>query len=283
MTNDNHNINENSNRPMSALHTSIHNLVHCYGEDLEKKIQTVTKNLALCVNAAACQLQMDVLMMPSSNNNRSDEESATIRSSSSCVRHNGVVVLPPPSTVLMIRAVVLVHEKLQGFFKDHGKADVSNHLLEVIVEFLSSVFVHIEEDVVYTCLRVTGEFNGGLDRRNLIDVLVLFMKQQDLEEQKNGFFEQDDSNCFSMMTQGSSLSSSDIVSRLFCTICGAVFSGVYLSRRCLGFSYSPRSACKRADDDTNNAIILEFMSFDSIMFICRYALKVLLGCRKDTG
>ena len=290
-----------SSNPMSEFHTALHTLVHCFGEDLEDKFKKTSAKLEDCVNAAATRLRVKIsnycdnghIHNPTSNSENDNlkgivyevnEDNFIDNNVSDQYQYNGVVVLPPASVLLLIRAVELAHRTLKGMIRfDHTSKDSSalSQCLESVIEFLYLVFMHIEEDVVHACLRVIQEGCCCANELNLIDVLVILMKQQEAE-QKDGYFEQEDeSGCFSVMTQGSSSSSLDIISRLFCTTCSAILSGLYLSRRCIGFKYSPLNVFRQGDDDTTKSSILEFMSSDSITFICKHALRVVVRCRHD--
>ena len=210
------------------------------------------------------------------------KKSTEIVNRSSKASKSGIILMPPAVTLLLIENVKLLTEKLMDLYQRYNNILVGSQKdnsasifdsLDCMINFLYSVFSSMEDDVVFTCLRLACARNyreGKMDDIcSILDILVLFMRKLlDRNRQKekddiycNGFTEMDkdgvdeDVGGFAVFSQVSSLSASvsksnrddstspiaidHLRSRIFDVVCCGIVGGLYLSKRNLSLVYSP--------------------------------------------
>ena len=256
-------------RLTTELHSVFHTFVTQSLEERKKYLKIVTKKIRETANARVQPV--------------ADQENASTTTMTT------KVILPPASTILAIRAVQIVSMYLQNVEEGVIEYVTGDDVLEA-VEFLHSAFFYLEDDVIFTCLRVAAIDGGSSNedqnsnsskvalkgalriQKNLIDVLagilISFSHQDDPPEMNScTIIDTDDAN---KKHTNQWYNNSNISILVFETIYLAITSGVYRSRRCISLLYSPQFF-------SDDLALAELMKPDTAGTICQYALEYILA------
>ena len=261
---------EDSNNPISRLHTALHDLVNFASDNVQtndghtavhlssnekndkEMWRRMNQRFSLAVQA------FERCMNDARTNSKSytcaddvdDGHDTTCNEvdDGSCSMMTMVVTLPPPTTLLVMKSVTVANEVLL-------RKDENYELLETVVRFLYHLFQCIEEDVALSCLAVSNDLIDNLIERVLKlddDVAVQAIPDDDVNISIDCSDDLRDKTFISILSSKWKIMGFEAVSSI-------MINCLYLAKRYTRYEYSP--AVSFEDDVGNiceeNALISE--------------------------